>query len=107
MMRRMSIDLNAAADFMATHARMLDRRRFELRTGNTDPAGALGANPLAGQVRIFRVVPRPSAGHGRAQRRFEGGVGGGAAVGGSAVSSPTARKEAASAALKPDSSASG
>jgi hypothetical protein len=43
MMRRMSIDLNAAADFMATHARMLDRRRFELRTGSTDPAGALAA----------------------------------------------------------------
>jgi hypothetical protein len=43
MMRHMSIDLNAAADFMATHARVLDRRRFELRTGGTDPAGALAA----------------------------------------------------------------
>src|SRR3954470_1201007 len=43
MMRRMSIDLNAAADFMATHARVLDQRRFELRTGATDPAGALAA----------------------------------------------------------------
>ena len=43
MMRRMSIDLNAAADFMATHARVLDRRRFELRTGGSDPAGALAA----------------------------------------------------------------
>ena len=43
MMRRMSIDLNAAADFMATHARVLDRRRFELRTGGADAAGALAA----------------------------------------------------------------
>src|SRR3954453_22975786 len=43
MMRRMSIDLNAAADFMATHARVLDQRRFELRTGAPDPAGALAA----------------------------------------------------------------
>src|SRR3954447_20816405 len=43
MMRRMSIDLNAAADFMATHARVLDQRRFELRTGATDPAGVLAA----------------------------------------------------------------
>jgi hypothetical protein len=39
----MSIDLNAAADFMAAHARVLDRRRFELRTGGADPAGALAA----------------------------------------------------------------
>src|SRR3954465_2098414 len=43
MMRRMSIDLNAAADFMATHARVLDQRRFELRPGATAPAGALAA----------------------------------------------------------------
>jgi hypothetical protein len=39
----MSIDLNAAADFMAAHARVLDRRRFELRTGGADTAGALAA----------------------------------------------------------------
>jgi hypothetical protein len=39
----MSIDLNAAAEFMAAHARVLDRRRFELRTGGTDPAGVLAA----------------------------------------------------------------
>jgi hypothetical protein len=39
----MSIDLNAAADFMATHARVLDRRRFELRTGGADTAGVLAA----------------------------------------------------------------
>jgi hypothetical protein len=39
----MSIDLSAAADFMATHARVLDRRRFELRNGQTDPSGVLAA----------------------------------------------------------------
>lgn len=42
----MSIDRSAAADFMATHARLLDRRRFELRTGDGDPSAALAA--LAG-----------------------------------------------------------
>jgi hypothetical protein len=40
----MTIDLSAASDFMATHARVLDRRRFELLTGvTTDPSGALAA----------------------------------------------------------------
>jgi hypothetical protein len=39
----MSIDRAAAADFMATHARVLDRRRFELLTGETDPSAALAA----------------------------------------------------------------
>ena len=39
----MTIDLSAAADFMATHARVLDRRRFELLYGGADPAGALAA----------------------------------------------------------------
>jgi hypothetical protein len=39
----MSIDVTAAHDFMATHARVLDRRRFELQSGGTDPAGALAA----------------------------------------------------------------
>jgi hypothetical protein len=39
----MSIDRSAAADFMATHARVLDRRRFELLTGETDPSGVLAA----------------------------------------------------------------
>lgn len=39
----MTIDLSAAAEFMATHARVLDRRRFELRNGQTDPSGALAA----------------------------------------------------------------
>lgn len=40
----MSIDLDAARDFMAGHARVLDRRRFALLAGDTDdPAGALAA----------------------------------------------------------------
>jgi hypothetical protein len=39
----MTIDLSAATDFMATHARVLDRRRFELLNGQTDPSGALAA----------------------------------------------------------------
>ena len=39
----MSIDISAARDFMATHARTLDRRRFELLDGGTDTAGALAA----------------------------------------------------------------
>jgi hypothetical protein len=39
----MTIDLNAAADFMATHARTLDRRRFEVLNEGGDPAGALAA----------------------------------------------------------------
>jgi hypothetical protein len=38
-----TIDLSAAADFMATHARVLDRRRFELMDGRVDPAGVLAA----------------------------------------------------------------
>jgi hypothetical protein len=42
-MQPMSIDMDAARDFMATHARTLDRRRFELLDGGTDPAGALAA----------------------------------------------------------------
>jgi hypothetical protein len=42
----MTVDLSAAAAFMATHARVLDRRRFELLTapaGRADPRGVLGA----------------------------------------------------------------
>ena len=42
-MHAMSIDMDAARDFMATHARILDRRRFELLYGGTDTAGALAA----------------------------------------------------------------
>jgi hypothetical protein len=40
---RMTIDLLAARNFMATHARVLDRRRFELLDGETDPSGVLAA----------------------------------------------------------------
>jgi hypothetical protein len=39
----MTVDLLAARDFMATHARVLDRRRFDLLDGETDPSGALAA----------------------------------------------------------------
>jgi hypothetical protein len=39
----MNIDLSAASDFMATHARILDRRRFELLSGQSDPSAALAA----------------------------------------------------------------
>jgi hypothetical protein len=39
----MTIDLSAAKDFMATHARLLDRRRFGLVNGETDPSAALAA----------------------------------------------------------------
>lgn len=39
----MGIDLDAARDFMATHARVLDRRRFELLEGQTDPSAVLAA----------------------------------------------------------------
>jgi hypothetical protein len=39
----MSIDLAAATDFMATHARILDRRRFELLGGRADASAALAA----------------------------------------------------------------
>ncbi|MGI5329798.1 hypothetical protein [Actinomadura nitritigenes] len=37
------MDLNKATDFMATHARLLDRRRFELLTGEGDRDAALAA----------------------------------------------------------------
>jgi len=39
----MTINLSAARDFMATHARVLDRRRFELLDGQPDPSGTLAA----------------------------------------------------------------
>jgi hypothetical protein len=39
----MNYDIEKAGDFVTTHARMLDRRRFELRMGETDPAGVLAA----------------------------------------------------------------
>jgi hypothetical protein len=37
------IDLDAASDFMATHARLLDRRRFDVRFRDAPPEGALAA----------------------------------------------------------------
>ncbi|WP_433235634.1 hypothetical protein [Actinomadura nitritigenes] len=37
------MDLNRASDFMATHARLLDRRRFELLAGEGDRDAALAA----------------------------------------------------------------
>jgi len=39
----MSIDLAAATDFMATHASVPDRRRFELLGGRADASAALAA----------------------------------------------------------------
>jgi len=42
-MRCMTVDISAASSFMATHARVLDRRRFQLLMGETDPAAALAA----------------------------------------------------------------
>ncbi len=39
----MNVDLSAAASFMATHARVLDRRRFELLFGETDAGSVLAA----------------------------------------------------------------
>ncbi len=39
----MTIDVAAAHDFMATHARVLDRRRFELQNGGTDASAPLAA----------------------------------------------------------------
>ena len=39
----MSIDLTGARSFMAAHARLLDRRRFDLVTGRGDPAAVLAA----------------------------------------------------------------
>lgn len=40
---RPPIDLAAAADFLAGHGRLLDRRRFQLLTGRGDPAATLAA----------------------------------------------------------------
>jgi hypothetical protein len=37
------MDLSAASSFMATHARLLDRRRFQLLTDETDPTFVLAA----------------------------------------------------------------
>lgn len=39
----MTVDLDAAASFMATHARPLDRRRFDLAVGRGEPGAVLAA----------------------------------------------------------------
>ena len=39
----MNIDLRAASSFMATHARLLDRRRLQVLLGEADAAGAFAA----------------------------------------------------------------
>ncbi|MFC6019098.1 hypothetical protein ACFP2T_23160 [Plantactinospora solaniradicis] len=39
----MSVDLSRAASFLAGHGRLLDRRRFELLRGETEPAAVLAA----------------------------------------------------------------
>ncbi|MGH2796932.1 MAG: hypothetical protein ACRDOG_10530 [Gaiellaceae bacterium] len=39
----MNIDISAASGFMAAHARILDRRRFELLNGQADPSAVLSA----------------------------------------------------------------
>src|SRR4051812_3569415 len=39
----MTVDLAAAADFLASSARVLDRRRFDLLVGDGDAAGVLSA----------------------------------------------------------------
>jgi hypothetical protein len=39
----MTVDLSAAESFMATHARLLDRRRFQLLRGADDPTPTLAA----------------------------------------------------------------
>lgn len=51
----MNIDLAAARGFMAAHARILDRRRFELVTGKTDTSAVLAA---------LRAYRNPDGGYG-------------------------------------------
>jgi hypothetical protein len=51
----MNIDLSAARGFMAAHARLLDRRRFELLTGQTDHSAVLAA---------LRAYRNPDGGYG-------------------------------------------
>jgi hypothetical protein len=51
----MNIDLSAASGFMAKHARILDRRRFELLTGQTDSSAVLAA---------LRAYRNPDGGYG-------------------------------------------
>jgi hypothetical protein len=55
----MSVDLSAAADFMAASARLLDRRRFDLLVGTGDRAG--GAAAVLAAVEAYR---NPDGGYG-------------------------------------------
>jgi hypothetical protein len=43
MLGRVTVDLSAAAAFMATHARLLDRRRFQILVEGSDPSAVLAA----------------------------------------------------------------
>ena len=43
MINAMTVDLDAAAQFMAAHARVLDRRRLGVLLGTGDAAGLLAA----------------------------------------------------------------
>ena len=68
----MPVDLNAATAFMATHARVLDRRRFDALLGDDDPAGILDAVEAYAQPRRrVRVGPRarPALARESARRR--------------------------------------
>jgi hypothetical protein len=51
----MNVDLSAANDFMTAHARILDRRRFELLNGQTDASAVLAA---------LRAYRNPDGGYG-------------------------------------------
>jgi hypothetical protein len=51
----MNVDLSAANDFMAAHARILDRRRFELLNGRADASAVLAA---------LRAYRNPDGGYG-------------------------------------------
>jgi hypothetical protein len=73
----MNINLSAATEFMASHARVLDRRRLELRTGQAGPSGALAAldgyrNPDGGYGWGLEPDLRsPESQPGAARRAFE------------------------------------
>ena len=73
----MTIDLQAAADFMITHARVLDRRRFDLRVGKGDPEAALAAldgyrNPDGGYgLGLEPDLRSPESQPGAARHAFE------------------------------------
>ena len=55
----MTVDLSAAAGFTATHARLLDRRRFDLLIGEGD--GRAAADAVLAAVEAYR---NPDGGYG-------------------------------------------